>query len=131
MGQPSPQRWLFYLLRFTPSSILEASREYLKEIPNATPEVARLDVVSERKWKAKMYNASVPREESARAIKKLYEKYLDENKAYKDDGFRSYFRKVTPKAQSTKEEIDNLVSHVLRGDYKDPFPPQQMSFVRR
>jgi hypothetical protein len=79
----------------------------------------------------KMYDGSVPRQESARAIMKLQEKYLEENKAYMKDGFCSYFRKTTPKTRSTKQEIDNLVSHVLRGDYKDSFPPHQMSFVRR
>jgi hypothetical protein len=83
------------LLWFTRSSIVEASRAYLKEIPNATPEVARLDVVSVRKWKEKMYDGYVPsRQESARAIMKLQEKYSEENKAYLKDGFRSYFRKA-------------------------------------
>jgi hypothetical protein len=62
---------------------------------------------------------------------KLQEKYLEENKAYMNDRFHSYFRKATPKARSTKQEIDNLVLHVLRGEYEDPFPPHQMSFVRR
>jgi hypothetical protein len=75
-----------------------------------------------------MFNASVPREELARTIARFQQKYTKENKAYIKDGFRSYFRKATPETRSTKQEIDNLVSHVLRGDYEDPFPPHQMSF---
>jgi hypothetical protein len=115
------------LLWFTRSSVIQVSTEYLKEVPNVNPEVVHLDVISERKWKEKMFNASVPREELAQAIARLQQKYTEENRAY----FRSYFRKVTPKTRSTKLEIHNLVSHVLRGDYEDPFPPHQMSFVRR
>jgi hypothetical protein len=56
-------------------------------------------------WKEKIYNGSLPREESARAITKLYKKYLDEDKAYKNDGFFGYFRKAKPKARSTKQEL--------------------------
>jgi hypothetical protein len=37
------------LFWFAWSSIIQASTEYLKEVPNATPEVAHLDVISERK----------------------------------------------------------------------------------
>lgn len=92
--------------------------------------MARLDVLRDKTWRGRMRNHCFPRIVQASRVQKLLDDARKMDQKYMDEGFPRYLRKGNEKVKTrdTEVEIKNLLVHINKGDYEDPFGPSGMSF---
>jgi hypothetical protein len=123
------------LFGFMQKSIRDAVKDLRNKNPSLNPEEARAEVLRSSQYKRRMYNFVRNNLSAANDAMTLYDKTkkLDEDAATnaRSQGkkYQRYFLDgIHGKRRGTQYEIENFVYHLRKGCYRDPLPPEKMSY---
>jgi hypothetical protein len=123
------------LFGFKMESIRDAVKDLRGKNPTMNPEEAKAEVLRSGYYRKRMYNYVRHNLTAANDTMTLYNKtdQLDKEAATKarqqGNKYQKYFLGEIPgKRRGTEYEIQNFLYHLQKGCYRDPLPPEQMSY---